>query len=247
MTRHTFTLRQAFVLTAFATALLAGSLGFRAQTPSASRYNPLRAEYMRAHFNQAMALHDAVARGDLERARTEARILAERSPSVPMPAGSEAFHGLLTSTAREGATARTLPEAAQATASVLGICGQCHQAMHVRATVPGDGEIKVGGLVGHMLLHQHGSDAMIEGLVAPSDSQWGEGVRTFASPKLEAEHAPGKLRHKMEDAESAIAGLAGRAAQAHRTRDRAEIYGEILATCGDCHKASGRTAGPVHE
>lgn len=243
------TRRHALLLTASAALFLVGAGGYHphAQAPDTGRHNPLRAAYMRAHFQQAMALHDAVARGDLEMARREADVLARRSPDVPMPAGAAAFHGALTQTAREAATAATLPEAAHATASVLGICGQCHAAMQVRATVPPGKDVRVGGLVGHMLLHQHGSDALVEGLVAPSEAQWVEGVRTFASPKLEPAEVPGKLKGRMSEGETAIALLAGRAAQAHRTRDRVQIYGEMLVTCGNCHRTYGRHAGPEHK
>jgi len=247
MLRPTLTRWQAWMLPALAAAVLAGTTGFRLQAQGTSRYNALRAAYMRAHFNQTMALHDAVARGDLTAAKFEATVLAQRSPDVPMPTGSAAFHGALTQAAREAAAAATLDDAAQSTAAVLGICGQCHEAMQVRAVVPASKDVSVGGLVGHMLLHQHGADALVEGLVGPSESQWVEGVRTFASPKLESDQIPGKIKGKMSDGETALAGLAGRAAQAHRTRDRAEIYGRILATCGDCHKSYGRTAGPAHK
>lgn len=223
---------------------LALAAGYRLQAQDTSRYNPLRAAYMRAHFNQALAMHDAIARGDLPQARVEATILSQRSPTVPMPVGAEAFQGALTQAARDAANATTLDAAAQSAATVFGICGQCHQAMRVRASVPASQDVKVGGLVGHMLLHQHGSDALIEGLVAPSETQWVEGVRTFASPKLESSEAPGRVRSQMRDGEAAIAVLAGHAAQAQRTRDRAEIYGRLLAACGTCHQSVGGHAGP---
>jgi cytochrome c553 len=208
------------------------------------RHNPLRAAYMRTHFYNAMLLHDAVARGDLEAARIEATRLAQHSPSVQMPVGAEAFRGALTRMAQKAAQATTLSEAAQATASVLGTCGQCHRAMQVRAMPPIGTTVKVGGLVGHMLLHQHGSDALVEGLVAPSDSAWVEGVRTFAAPGLDPADAPGHLRKQVVEGEAALAQLAGQAAQAQRTRDREVIYGRMLATCGECHRTVSRHAGP---
>jgi hypothetical protein len=224
--------------------LLGGAVALRTQAQTTERHNPLRAAYMRAHFYQAMLLHDAVARGDLQAARTEATRLYQHSPTVPMPVGAEAFQGALTQMARQASTASTLDEAAQATATILGTCGQCHKAMGARAAVPPSAEIKVGGLVGHMLLHQHGADAFVEGLVAPSDTAWGEGVRTFASPKLDADEVHSSLRSRMGRSETDIAQLAGRAAQAHRTRDREGLYGKLLATCGDCHATQARHAGP---
>lgn len=231
---------------AVAALLLAGTAAIRidAQSQATERHNPLRAAYMRAHFNQTLLLHDAVARGNLETARVEATRLAQHSPTVPMPVGAEAFQGTLTQLARNASTAKTLQEAAQATAAILGTCGQCHKAMNARAAVPAGPDPKVGGLVGHMLLHQHGADALVEGLVAPSETAWVEGVRTFAAPKLESSEVPGKLRKQMGHDETALAQLAGQAAQAHRSRDREAVYGKMLATCGECHKTQGRHAGP---
>lgn len=226
-------------------ATLLGSLAvLRLDAQTSDRHNPVRAAYMRAHFNQVLLLHDAVARGNLAEAKKQATFLAAESPNVPMPPGAEAFHGALTQSARDAAKATTLAQAAQATATMLGTCGQCHKANNVRATVKPVNDSTVGGLVGHMLLHQKGADDLLEGLVAPSESQWVEGVRIFASPKLEPDHVPGKLRKKIEIGETDLAVLAGHAAQAHRTRDRADIYGQLLTTCGTCHHSQARFAGP---
>jgi hypothetical protein len=214
----------------------------RPQPPE--RYNPLRAAYMRGHFYQALLLHDAVARGNLEAARLEATRLQEQSATMATPAGAQAFQGAVVRMARQAAAATTLPEAAQAAAAILGTCGECHRAMQVRAMPPLNTEIKVGGLVGHMLLHQHGSDALVEGLVAPSDSAWTEGVRTFTAQKLDPAHAPGKFRKELTAAETTLAELAGQAAQAQGSRDREVAYGKVLATCGTCHRKVSGSAGP---
>jgi cytochrome c553 len=236
--------RRLLMLSILGAGLIGGLEVVTGYAQTSDRHNPIRAAYMRAHFNQAMLLHDAVARGDLARARAEATILADISPTVPMPPGAEAFQGALTQAAREAAVAATLDDAAHATATLLGICGQCHKANHVRATVPAGKDIRVGGLVGHMLLHQRGVDDLLEGLVAPSDSQWVEGVRVFASPKLDPHTVPGKMRKPMDHGETALAILAGHAAPAQRTRDRVQVYGQVIATCGNCHRTHGKFAGP---
>ena len=152
----------------------------------------------------------------------EATVLADISPTVPMPPGAEAFQGALTQAARDAAAAATLEDAAHATATLFGTCGQCHKANHVRATVPVGKDIQVGGLVGHMLLHQKGVDDLLEGLVAPSDAQWVEGVRIFASPKFDPHGMPGKMRKAIDHGETELAVLAGHAAPAQRTRDRVD-------------------------
>jgi cytochrome c553 len=199
---------------------------------------------MRAHFNQILEMHDAIARGNLADAKAKAATVADATFGVPMPAGTKAFEGTLTQAAREVASAATLDVAAQATAKMLGTCGQCHKANNVRATVPPATSADVGGVVGHMLLHQHGLDALLEGIVAPSDSQWVEGVRTFASPKMESDMVPTKMRKKMDHGETELAVLAGHAAPAQRTHEREDIYGKFLATCGTCHATQARFAGP---
>lgn len=240
MRRHTG--RRLLLLSTLGAMLIAGVvLPGLAQT---SRYNPLRAAYMRAHFHQALLLHDAVARGDIARARAEAATLAGISPTVPMPPGAEAFQGALTQAARSAARAASLEDAARATATLFGTCGQCHKANHIRATVPVGTDIKVGGLVGHMLLHQKGADDLLEGLIAPSDAQWVEGVRIFASPKLDPHGVPGRTRKAIDHGETELALLAGHAAPAQRTRDRVEIYAKVIATCGNCHRTHAKFAGP---
>jgi cytochrome c553 len=233
-------------LTMLAALLLAGATftGAQVRPQPPDRYNPLRAAYMRAHFYQAMLLHDAVARGNLEAARVEATRLQQHGATVPMAVGAEAFQGAVLRMAKQASGATTLSEAAQATAVILGTCGECHRAMQVRAMPPLNTEIKVGGLVGHMLLHQHGSDALVEGLVAPSDSAWTEGVRTFASQKLDSAKAPAKFRKELTAAEATLAELARQAAQAQGSRDREVAYGKVLATCGGCHHMVSRSAGP---
>ncbi|BCS33082.1 hypothetical protein TBR22_A23080 [Luteitalea sp. TBR-22] len=242
--RHVITSQRLRTLAALAALLLASVTGLRLQAQTTDRHNPVRAAYMRAHFSQVLEMHDAIARGNLADAKARAASVAEASFNTPMPAGSKAFEGTLTQAAKEVATAATLAVAAQATAKMLGTCGQCHKANNVRATVPPAAAADVGGVVGHMLLHQHGLDALLEGIVAPSESQWVEGVRTFASPKLESDTVPSKMRKKMEHGETDLAVLAGHAAQAQRTHEREEFYGQFLTTCGTCHATQARFAGP---
>jgi len=237
--------RRLLVQSTLGAVLIAGVvLPGHAQT---SRYNPLRAAYMRAHFHQALLLHDAVARGDIARARAEAATLAAISPTVPMPPGAAAFQGALTQAARRAAAAASLEDAADATATLFGTCGQCHKANQVRAAVPLATEIKVGGLVGHMLLHQQGADDLLEGLVAPSDEQWVEGVRTFAGAKYGAHEVPGRTRKAIDHGETELAVLAGHAAPAQRTRERVAIYAKVIATCGNCHRTHAQFGGPERQ
>lgn len=228
-------------------ALLLGAMGqasAQVQPRQPERPNALRATYARAHFYQAMLLHDAVARGDLDAARLEATHLAQAGQAVILPVGAQALQAALTHLAQRASAAATLPDAAQSTAAILGTCGQCHRAMRTRAMVPAERVPTTAGLAGHMRVHQHGSDAFVEALVGPSEAAWAEGTRTFAAPTRDHRDAPGDLREQFSAGERALAQLAATAAQTRGSRDRESVYGKVLATCGGCHRTVSRHLRP---
>lgn len=245
--RHHVNSQRVQALAVLAGLLLAGTVGLRLHAQTTDRHNPVRAAYMRAHFNQVLQMHDAIARGNLADARAQASSVAQATFNTPMPPGSRAFEGTLTQAARDIAAATSIDVAAQAAAKMLGTCGQCHKVNNVRATVPPATAADVGGVVGHMLLHQRGLDDLLEGIVGPSESQWVEGVRVFASPKIDKDLVPRRMRTTMDHGETDLAVLAGHAAQAQRTHDREEMYGRFLATCGSCHATQARFAGPSRQ
>jgi len=207
--------------------------------------DPARATFMQAHFSQAIVLHDAVARGDLVAARTQAALLADHRPAVPFPTGAQAYFGLMTYDAGRVRAAMTIEHAAQAAASLLSRCGQCHLAMHVRGAVAATRDSEVGGLVGQMLAHQRATDMLLEGLIGPSTATWDAGARGFATLGISAEAMPSRqLAAKARIANARSSQLAADAARAERPPDRARAYGRILATCASCHQEHPGVWGP---
>jgi hypothetical protein len=204
-----------------------------------------RAAFMRAHFAEALKLHDAVARGDLAAARDQAERLAAHRPDVAFPAGAASFFQMMSLGARDVSEARTMEQAGRATATLLSQCGQCHAAMQVRNAIPAAPASEVGGLVGQMRAHLRASDLLLEGLVGPSPAQWRAGARELAAITLRPGDMPERaLRERARLANARFAELAAAAAGARDTRERAEIYGGMLVTCARCHQEHPKIWGP---
>jgi len=204
-----------------------------------------RAEYMRAHFEQAMVVHAAVIRGDLAAVATAARTLADQDPGT-LPAEAAAHVDAMKEAARQAADTADILGAGQATARMLIACGNCHRAL---GTMPAQAirpRPQVGGVVGHMLEHQVAVDLMFQGLVVPSDSLWRQGTRAMATAPLHPRELPvdSAVRRELAPTEERVHRIATAAAQATDPFARAGFYGQMLAGCADCHKRHARIWGP---
>ena len=207
---------------------------------------PARRAFMDKHFMEAITLHDAVARGDLATAQAQASRLAEHRPAVAFPVGAQAFFGLMTLEARKVRDAATIEQAGHAAATLLTRCGQCHQAMHVRVSVPVTPEPEVGGLVGQIRAHQRAADLMLEGLIGPSPVNWSAGARSFGELRFTPGDMPGRaIQERARITNARLIGLAAAAAKARQPRDRAQVYGRILSACARCHREHSGTWGPA--
>ena len=96
-------------------------------SPQERASDPSRAAFMKAHFSEAIVMHDAVARGDLPAAHAQATRLAQHRPAVPFPTGAHVFFGLMTIDAGKVRSANTVEEAGHAASSLLSRCGECHR------------------------------------------------------------------------------------------------------------------------
>ena len=83
-------------------------------SPQERASDPSRAAFMKAHFSEAIVMHDAVARGDLPAAHAQATRLAQHRPAVPFPTGAHVFFGLMTIDAGKVRSANTVEEAGHA-------------------------------------------------------------------------------------------------------------------------------------
>ena len=199
------------------------------------------------HYSLALAMHTAVARGDLSAIALNAQALAQ----YPEPPGASErtskYAATIRRTAGDIAAAPDVLTAATATALLLNVCGQCHQAVGTRPSLPLRSEPELGGVVGHMLAHRRAADQMFQGLVSPSNALWRDGARAFATAPLHAGDLPVNSagRKQMIQTEERMHRLATDAAQATDLRARANFYGQLLAGCADCHRHSPRWGPPV--
>lgn len=203
------------------------------------------AEYMRAHFNQALVVHAAVSRGDLAAVAPAARVLADQDPAS-LPAGSASHVDAMKQAARQAVEATDILAAGQATARMLMACGNCHRALGTMPALASRARSPVGGVVGHMVDHQIAVDLMLQGLVVPSDSLWRQGTRAMATAPLHPRELPvdSAVRRELAPIEERVHRLATDAVQADDPFARAGFYGQMLAGCADCHKRHAKVWGP---
>jgi mono/diheme cytochrome c family protein len=217
-----------------------------AATGQQIRSTPERLAQMQHHFSQVSLIHEAVIRGDLAALREPARQIAELERPREVPLSTVQHVSAMQLAAKRAADAPDLASAAAATASMLVSCGDCHRSA---GTVPVPATPKrpsVGGLVGHMLEHQRAADEMLEGLFIPSTSQWNRGATRLRGAAVRPESLPrdAKLTPEIRQAEERVHQLADRALTTEGWRARAQIYGQMLTTCADCHGLHGLVWGP---
>ncbi len=116
---------------------------------------PERAALMRRHFDQALAIKDAVIRGDVAAVNNAAAALAAQDTPQGLPSVAGPFVTSLKEEARRAAAATTIVSAASESASILATCGNCHQTVGIRPAFPPPSSPAAtsapGGVVGHML------------------------------------------------------------------------------------------------
>ena len=234
--RRTWTLASALLL---ATATTAATRVERAAqiTPSQGR-----AESMRHHFDSATGAVDAVIRGDLSAARSEARALLSEADPPGMPESAAPHLKALRAEAERALKAVDLEQAAAATSSMLATCGDCHRAVGTMPAHPTPPEPKIGGVLGHMEEHRVAADLMAQGLTTPSSSLWRDGAEALATAPLNKKDLPSdaKVSRDAIAAEAAIHTLATRARATADTAGRVRVYSELIASCSTCHAANGR-------
>ena len=192
---------------------------------------------MREHFTRGAAIRDAIIRADLDGVRAPAKWLAEH-PQEGLPAAAQPNIGEMQRLAAEVAAAPDLTQAARSVARLSAACGSCHTAVEatptLMAAMPRDEDET---LAGHMRKHYRAADLLYRGLVVPSDRSWMLGAEALTGDPVELE------LQRAASPEPEIAALAKRlhtlaedARKAEDPKSRTEVYGQMLATCSDCHK-----------
>lgn len=220
------------------TSVLAGAQGKPSSSPTA--------DHMKEHYNRVRVVEAAVVRGDLEAVKEPATWLAAHEASKELDKASASQVSMMRQAARKAAEATDIPTAANATASMLAACGECHRAAAVVPPMAAVGGTQLGGVVGHMLKHQQAIDRMANGLVIPSAAEWKAGAEELKAVPLRSSDLPRdpKLTREVAAAEDRVHMLAEQAASATEAQARVNTYAQIISACAQCHGLHGRIWGP---
>jgi hypothetical protein len=194
---------------------------------------------MYAHFDRAGEVHDALVRGELDRARTAGEWIASHPEPRSLADVPEEFLFAMQGYAAQVSQSNHLEEAATAAAHLGRTCGDCHREQDVEprflvGTAPPSGD----GPKAEMALHIWASERMWEGLVGPGDYAWRSGAEALKHGWLDPRDVASEPqdRERIGELIRQVYALGSRAEQASDSEQRAEIYGEFLNTCMECHR-----------
>ena len=226
------------VLCLFALAPVARSQG-PPQPPSqpAGQPAPTVRPRMREHFLLGAAIRDAIIHADLAAVREPAMWLAEH-PQDDLPASAEGKVREMQRLSAEVAKAPDLTQAARGMARLAAACGSCHTAVKATPTlIAAMPHGEDASLAGHMRKHNRAADLLYRGLVVPSDHSWNQGADSLTGDPVELELKRGSApQPEIEALAKQLHDLAQQARKAGNPKSRSEVYGQMLATCSQCHK-----------
>jgi len=204
--------------------------------------------HMDDHFGKVEAVQEAVLRGDLADVIEPATWLAEHQQVAGLPASLQPQIDEMKKAAKAALAATDIKGAAQATASMALTCGACHTAANAKPALaaPAAPAATATGTASHMLADQMAVDLMYQGLVGPSDEAWKKGARQLGQSPLTLKDLPKdpQLTKEIAALVGVIHTLADKADAAVAPNARATLYGDVIATCAECHGLHGKVWGP---
>jgi cytochrome c556 len=227
-------------------ALKLAALVMLSVAPSLSGHS-LNGQAAKAHhpsgmFDQVLAMHHAVVRGDLQALHSPAAWFAEHGSTRSRAGETDVLEESLKLAAARAAAATDVSRAGAAVADLVGACGSCHETLQVTPRLPAIARPGHTSIVGHMLRHEQAAEQMLHGLVMPSDSLWLQGTTAFAETPLRAGDFPVDFERgeKMARVEADVHQLAQSAFAAETLSSRARAYAQLLGTCAACHQRHAR-------
>jgi cytochrome c556 len=203
------------------------------QEPPAARFehDMLVRFHMHQNFDLMRAIDRLLLRGKLE----EAVKLAEGIATAP----DEPAHGpwaaqtvVVRDRAAALARATTVPDAIALAAKVGAACADCHQELGVSPELARHGAAPPdhATVEARMLRHRWAADRLWEGLITGEDDPWRAGLDVLAATPLAFPAERAALAKQLQrQADQA------RRAKSTSSDERAQAYGELLATCAGCH------------
>lgn len=206
---------------------------------------PVAAE-MHERFTTLVAARDAVIRGDLAKAKSEATWLTDLGADTHVPKAWRPYLAGLNESTQLLSNATDLPGAARGVANAALACAECHASAGGGPSLVHQGQVppQTWSPGQNMPLHQWAVDWMWVGLLANNDEAWLRGAKELdeqpLAPKFEGA-PPGGLR----ELEQLVYVLAGKATTTTDPTDRAELFGNLIATCTQCHRQARPQAAPA--
>jgi hypothetical protein len=192
-----------------------------------------KVKLMEAHYTAAIQAHDALIAGDLAGVRQHLTTLSQQALPANAPAEYGGLHAQLMAAAKAGAAASELEAAGAGMARVTEACGTCHAALgkgpvyRTPAPEPSNDPSRA------RMLHQRWvSERLWEGVTGPWDDAWKRGAAALGTLEVLTEATRTEARASKE---SALRALGAEAQAAAVGGARADLYGRVLARCGDCH------------
>ena len=190
---------------------------------------------MHGRYTGVQAIEQAFVTGNVRQVRFEAATIAALEEPDALPQWQPYFANVR-GAARELSRAEDVISAAKLSANLGRQCARCHQAIGAKVAFRGEPKPEPGGrLQRTMAAHQWGAMRMWEGLIAPSDERWLSGADALSRAPLSITAESSVLG--IADDVSRVHLLAARAKKPLAQDERAELFGQLLATCGHCHAA----------
>ena len=206
-----------------------------AETPDVALDGAPLGRHMQAHFEEALLIRQAVIAGKPENAREPALALARLREADQFPESWRGFVDRMREVAGRIEESTLVSRAATATADLGVTCGLCHQQRGgpepSKEPAPDEGT----SVESRMQRHVWATERLWEGLYVPSDDAWEGGAKALSTAPFPSE----LLKEGDVYARTAardFARLAVKAPAKRTPRDRAELYAELLSTCGSCHR-----------
>ncbi|MCZ6806823.1 MAG: hypothetical protein O7F08_07710 [Deltaproteobacteria bacterium] len=242
---------------------IAALSGCECERKSNAGLEDLSATKIPANFEQVMADHarlsivarNALIRGDLPVARQSMAKLAFFMEHVPFPEQGKEYARITKELAEQVREGSDLEEACMAFARLSYACGQCHHALDRGPPIKLDPAPRGEDLAMHMRRHYWAVERMWEALLSDSPKTFQRAARTLAEAPLHGPQKPDteippeatRLAYEVHDlafsaavegntAEDDYMPAPGEPREAKpTTRGQAEIFGQLLLACSQCH------------
>ncbi|HEY5944780.1 MAG TPA: hypothetical protein VIV40_04785 [Kofleriaceae bacterium] len=215
--------------------VLLAACGLDAESKPATIADSARAVQQRMHvrFASVQQIEQGIVASKLADVRTAARTIAALDEPEVL-ARWQPYLASVKTAAQDLARAEDVVDASRLAAELGRQCARCHQAIGGRIAFRGQPRPDTGTKIQDTMAgHQWAAARMWEGLIGPNDEHWLAGANGLQHAPLTFVAESGELG--IADDAALVRLLARRAVTLKTQAERAELYGNLLATCASCH------------